>query len=223
MLMSQRDHFQRHPGRPDFESSASGSRDIRSAAGNPSFARDSGSSCAPQINIGTAPDDTRTNEAELDALLRLAARVPDHGRLGPWRFIIFKEDARARFGAELARIVQHDVPAADGKRLHLERERLTRAPVVVCVVSNVTYGHKIPAWEQELSAGAVCQNMLIAACAMGYASQWITEWYSANPHVDTVLGLGRNERVAGFIYLGTASVDPAERPRPDWRDRVSHF
>ncbi|MEP0068669.1 nitroreductase [Pyruvatibacter sp.] len=160
---------------------------------------------------------------ELEDLLRLAARVPDHGRLGPWRFVIFTGDARARFGEELARIVQKELPTADEKRLSLERGRLTRAPVVVCVVSNVTYGHKIPVWEQELSAGAVCQNMLIAAHAMGYAGQWVTEWYSANPQVDAVLGLGRNERIAGFIYLGTASVEPTERPRPDWRDRTSYF
>ncbi|CDO59981.2 Nitroreductase family protein [Candidatus Phaeomarinobacter ectocarpi] len=162
-------------------------------------------------------------KSELDDLLRLAARVPDHGRLGPWRFIVFTGDARVRFGEELARIVQKQVPAAEEKRLGLERGRLTRAPVVVCVVSNVTYGHKIPVWEQELSAGAVCQNMLIAAHAMGYAGQWVTEWCSANPLVDAVLGLGRNERIAGFIYLGTASVEPTERPRPDWRDRTSHF
>lgn len=162
-------------------------------------------------------------KSELDDLLRLAARVPDHGRLGPWRFIVFTGDARVRFGEELARIVQTQVPAAEEKRLGLERGRLTRAPVVVCVVSNVTYGHKIPVWEQELSAGAVCQNMLIAAHAMGYAGQWVTEWCSANLQVDAVLGLGRNERIAGFIYLGTASVEPTERPRPDWRDRTSHF
>lgn len=163
------------------------------------------------------------SEAELDDLLRLATRVPDHGRLGPWRFIIFKGEARARFGVELARIAQKELLTADEKRLNVERERLTRAPVVVCVVSNVTCGHKIPVWEQELSAGAVCQNMLIAARAMGYAGQWITEWYSADPDVGAVLGLGRNERVAGFIYLGTAVIEPTERPRPDWRDRTSHF
>lgn len=163
------------------------------------------------------------DKMELDDLLRLAARVPDHGRLGPWRFIVFTGDARIRFGEELARIVQKQVPAADEKRLGLERGRLTRAPVVVCVVSNVTYGHKIPVWEQELSAGAVCQNMLIAARAMGYAGQWVTEWCGASPQVDAILGLGRNERIAGFIYLGTASVEPTERPRPDWRDRTSHF
>lgn len=161
--------------------------------------------------------------AETDYLLRLATRAPDHGRLGPWRFIVFAGEARARFGEDLARIVQMELPAADDKRLSLERGRLTRAPVVVCVVSNVAYGHKIPAWEQELSAGAVCQNMLIAAHAMGYAGQWVTEWCSANPHVDAVLSLARNERIAGFIYLGTASVEPKERPRPDWRGRISHF
>lgn len=161
--------------------------------------------------------------AQLDDLLRLAARVPDHGKLGPWRFIVFEGDARARFGDALAEVFQADDPAADADRVEFERQRFLRAPVVVCVTSCVQPDHKIPVWEQELSAGAACQTLLIAANAMGYAAQWLTEWYGFHGAVDTVLELGEHERVAGFIYLGTAKGDLTERKRPDWRDRVSRF
>ncbi len=163
------------------------------------------------------------NPSELKTLLQIAQRVPDHGKLTPWRFVIFEGPSRENFGNILAKVAATHFQNINDEHIEIERNRLTRAPLVVAVISTVIENHKIPEWEQILSAGAVCQNMLIAAHAMGYAGQWVTEWYSANPQVDAVLGLCRNERIAGFIYLGTASVEPTERPRPDWRDRTSYF
>ena len=160
---------------------------------------------------------------ELDELVRIAARVPDHGKLGPWRFIVFEGQARYRFGLELARIFQKEEPSADEQRVLFERNRFMRAPAVICITSNATLDHKVPVWEQQLSAGAVCQTMLVAARAMGYAAQWLTEWYSYHWEVDDVLGLNEDERVAGFIYLGTATTELKERRRPDWRERVTRF
>lgn len=148
-----------------------------------------------------------------DALLRLAARVPDHGKLFPWRFITFEDEARARFGDILEARLRDLEPEAPPERFELERNRFTRAPLVIAVISDVTENHKIPEWEQILSTGAVCQTLLIAASAMGFAAQWLTEWYGYDAVAREALGLSGNERVAGFIYIGTASEDPTERPR----------
>ena len=151
---------------------------------------------------------------ELRTILTAGARVPDHGKLAPWRFIVFRGEARAAFGAELARIYAAAQPGATAEQIGFEANRLTRAPVVVAVISRVTPGIKIPEWEQVLSAGAVCQNMLVAATALGFGAQWLTEWYAFDRQVSALLGLGENERVAGFIYLGSESVAKDERPRP---------
>lgn len=148
-----------------------------------------------------------------DALLRLAARVPDHGKLFPWRFITFEGEARARFGKILEERLRELEPAAPPERFELERNRFTRAPLVIAVISDVTENHKIPEWEQILSAGAVCQTLLVAASAMGFAAQWLTEWYAYDPVARAALDLSASERVAGFVYIGTATEDPTERPR----------
>lgn len=160
------------------------------------------------------------------ALLELAARTPDHGKLFPWRFIVFEGEARTRFGEILhARLLELE-PEAPNERLELERTRFERAPLVIAVISDVTPGHKIPDWEQQLSAGAVCFNLLVSASAMGFAAQWLTEWYAYDSAIDEALGLGETERVAGFVYIGTASETPTERPRPEprverWQPRSS--
>jgi nitroreductase len=113
--------------------------------------------------------------------------------------------------------------AASKERLRQERERFTRAPVVVAVVSKAREQIPIPVWEQQLSAGAVCQTMLIAATAMGFAANWLTEWYAFHPVVKERLGLKPGERVAGFIYIGHPAAPLEERPRPDMAAIVSHF
>jgi nitroreductase len=161
-----------------------------------------------RLMTGPGPD-----AEQRDALVRLAARVPDHGKLFPWRFITFEGEARARFGEILEARLRDLEPAAPPERFELERNRFTRAPLVIAVISDVTENHKIPEWEQILSAGAACQTLLIAASAMGFAAQWLTEWYAYDPAARAALGLADNERVAGFIYIGTASEDATERPR----------
>jgi nitroreductase len=163
------------------------------------------------------------NEEELRTILTAGARVPDHGKLAPWRFIIFRGEARAAFGAELARIHAAAQPGATAEQTGFEANRLTRAPVVVAVISRVTPGIKIPEWEQVLSAGAACQNMLVAATALGFGAQWLTEWYAFDPQVNALLGLKENEKVAGFIYLGSESVAKDERPRPVLADITSEW
>lgn len=153
---------------------------------------------------------------ELSKLFTIAARVPDHGKLAPWRFVVFEGEARARAGEVLVKAWQNANPHNVGApRLELERTRFTRAPVVVMVVSTAQPHAKIPEWEQILSAGAVCQNLLIAAHAMGYAGQWLTEWYAYDRAVLDAFGLDAHERVAGFIYLGSTDAEAFERPRPD--------
>jgi nitroreductase len=162
-------------------------------------------------------------DAELELILRAAARVPDHGKLGPWRFVRFTGDARLAFGQVLVDAWRAAHPDDEDARVELERGRLVRGPVVVAVISAVLPGHKIPEWEQVLSAGAVCMNMLTAAHASGYVAQWLTEWYSYDEQVRAALALGSDERVAGFIYLGSPLQAPKERVRPDLEERISDW
>ncbi|MCR9130589.1 MAG: nitroreductase [Alphaproteobacteria bacterium] len=157
---------------------------------------------------GPGPD-----AGQLETLLKIAARTPDHGKLFPWRFIVFEGEARARFGEVLETRLRELEPDGPDERYALERNRFLRAPVVIAVISDVTENHKIPEWEQVLSAGAVCQNLLIGASALGFAAQWLTEWYAYDRVVKTALGLAPGERVAGFIYVGSATADADERPR----------
>ena len=159
---------------------------------------------------------------ELRTILRAAARVPDHGKLFPWRFIVFEGDARARMGALLVECLK-ETETATPERAALEAGRFLRAPVVVGVVSRVRGAIPIPEWEQQLSAGAVCQTMLIAASALGFVANWITEWCAYHPLVLERLGLKPGERIAGFIYIGKSTVPLEERARPDMEKIVSRF
>lgn len=161
--------------------------------------------------------------AELDRIIRCGLRVPDHGKLGPWRVLRFTGNAREDFGAVLVDAWQQAHPDNPPERAELERRRLLRAPVVLAVISTVTPGHKIPEWEQVLSAGAVCQNLLVAAHASGFCAQWLTEWFAYDGNVAQALGLQKDERVAGWIHIGSASQTPPERPRPEYETRVSDW
>lgn len=165
---------------------------------------------------GPDPDELRT-------ILMAGMRAPDHGKLSPWRFILFEGDARAKFGELLADSVRTDEPTASDERLAMERNRFLRAPIVVAVVSRVREFIPIPEWEQILSAGAVCQNIVIATHAMGYAANWITEWYAYHPRVRESLGLKSGERIAGFIYIGKPAVPLEDRPRPDFEKIVTRY
>lgn len=151
----------------------------------------------------------------LDTLLTVATRVPDHRRLSPWRFIVVEGDARRDIGETLVDIQKSEDPAATETMLTDTASYFMRAPVVIGVVSSPDHSHKTPVWEQELSAGALCLNLLLAANASGFAGCWLTEWISFSQGVKTLFGLSETERFAGFIYLGTASDEPQERLRPD--------
>ncbi|MEM9495198.1 MAG: nitroreductase [Pseudomonadota bacterium] len=163
------------------------------------------------------------DDETLDALLKIAARAPDHRRVTPFRFVTFSGDARARFGAVLRKRFAENEPGAEETRLDCEEARFMRAPVVVAVISSVDKASRTPEWEQILTVGAVCQNLLIASSAYGFAAQWLTEWYAFDDGVAAALGLGADERVAGFIYIGTAREEPKERARPDMSKIVSRY
>jgi nitroreductase len=159
---------------------------------------------------------------QVETLLTIAARVPDHGKLAPWRFILFTGEERARAGAIIAEVYAAANPGADDKRLAIERNRLA-APLVVGVVSRAAPHGKVPEWEQVLSSGAVCMNLTNAAVAMGYATSWLTEWYAYDRAVLERFGLAPYEKMAGFIHIGTASGPRDDRPRPALGDILTTF
>lgn len=162
--------------------------------------------------------------AELDQILTVAARVPDHKKLVPWRFVVFEGEARARFGAVLAEAVRHEPgePPSD-VRLEAERGRFLRAPTVVAVISRTVPNPGAPEWEQQLSCGAACFNLCLAANALGYGTAWITEWYSYSATVSAALALAANERIAGFVYIGTEPEKQPDRDRPALADIVTRW
>jgi nitroreductase len=152
---------------------------------------------------------------ELDAMLAIASRVPDHGKLAPWRFVVIEGEARGRLGETLAAMARADDPRVGEDRLQAARATFAQAPVVVAVVACLKPHPKIPEWEQALSAGAVCMNLVIAANAMGYGSSWLTGAAAFDRRFLDALGLSPAERLAGFIHIGRPAMTPADRPRPD--------
>lgn len=162
--------------------------------------------------------------AQLDAILVLAARVPDHKMLVPWRFVVFEGEARARFGEALAAACQaEEKESPSSVRLDTERNRFMAAPLVIGVVSRTTTPSPIPEWEQILSAGAAAYNVCLAANAHGFVSNWVTGWYSYSPGIRRALGLAENERIAGFVHVGTAKETTADRPRPNLAEIVTRY
>jgi nitroreductase len=161
------------------------------------------------------------SKKQIADILKCGARAPDHGKLFPWRFILFEGKGRERAGDILAEVMEAEGERA--KQVEEERGRFLRAPLVIGVISAAREQHKIPVWEQELSAGAVCQNILVAATALGFVANWLTEWYAYHPVVKQKLGLKPGERVAGFIYVGTAKDELEERPRPEMDKIVTSF
>jgi len=149
--------------------------------------------------------------AELAGLLTLAARVPDHGKLFPWRFIVVEGAAKAGLVTALEAIA---AARPDALKANAALAKLKAPPVSIAIVSRVSAG-KIPEWEQVLSAGAVCMNLLLAAAAAGFGANWITDWYAYDSAALALLGLAEGERIAGFVHIGTAAEPPLERIRPD--------
>ncbi|MGC6472540.1 MAG: nitroreductase family protein [Parvibaculales bacterium] len=160
---------------------------------------------------------------QLRTLLEIGARVPDHGKLAPWRFLVFSGAARTAFDDRLRTVYTQRHPEADAADIATSCTCMVRAPLVIGVVSSPKQHPKIPDWEQHLSAGAACQNILIAAQSMGFAAQWLTQWYAYDETVHAHLGLSGTERLAGFIYVGTAVEPPKERARPDVDELTTHW
>jgi nitroreductase len=152
--------------------------------------------------------------AEIDTLLTVASRVPDHGKLVPWRFIVFEGEARRAAGAAIVQAFQVKYPDAKPEQAEVEGARLTRAPLVIAVISRAAPHVKIPEWEQVLSAGAAAMNLVLAAHALGYGACWITEWYAYDRGVLNALGLQPHEKIAGFVHIGRPPGVPEDRPRP---------
>jgi nitroreductase len=164
------------------------------------------------------------SEEQIKQILKIGSRVPDHKKQVPWRFLTFEKSTRGKFGKILRTIFAKNNPKTNEKILDFEENRFLRAPLVIAVISTADKDNpKVPEWEQILTAGAVCQNILIASNAMGYASQWLTEWYAYDKVVLKELNLNPNERIAGFIYIGTASKQPKERGRPDLTNLVKKW
>ena len=164
------------------------------------------------------------SEEQIKQILKIGSRVPDHKKQVPWRFLTFEKSTRGKFGKILRTIFAKNNPKTNEKILDFEENRFLRAPLVIAVISTADKDNpKVPEWEQILTAGAVCQNILIASNAMGYASQWLTEWYAYDKVVLKELNLNPNERIAGFIYIGTASKQPKERGRPDLANLVKKW
>ena len=150
--------------------------------------------------------------ADLQAILEIGLRTPDHGKLFPWRLVVLAPETRAAL-AESLRPFADDQP--DVRKAQAVLAKLTAPPVTVMVVSTPVRDHKVPVWEQELSAGALAMNLSHAAFAHGFSASWITDWYAYDPRALSLFGIGESERIAGFIHMGTLATAPLERPRPD--------
>jgi nitroreductase len=175
-------------------------------------------SVKPSELVGPAP-----SAAEVETLLTIASRVPDHGKLVPWRFIVFDGEARLAAGDAIVAAFRRKYPQANAEHVAVERQRLARAPLVIAVVSRAAPHVKIPEWEQVLSAGAAAMNLVLAAHALGYAASWMTEWYAYDREVLDALGLAANERIAGFVHIGRSNAAPTDRPRPPLNEITTRF
>ncbi len=160
-------------------------------------------------------------KAEIEEILRLASRVPDHGKIAPWRFIVYRGEERARIGEELLKLAIEKKPDLSDEMIAVERSRFTRAPVVIAVVSKAGPHVKIPEWEQLMSAGALCLNVILAANAHGWVANWLTEWFAYDERAFPLLGIEPGERVAGYIHMGSTTFPAIERPRPELSQTVT--
>jgi nitroreductase len=154
------------------------------------------------------------SESQLDTLLTIASRVPDHGKLVPWRFLVFRKDRRAQLAEALAACFRVDHPDATPDQIEKERSRFADSPLIIGVISRAAPHAKIPEWEQVLSAGAACMNLVTAAHAIGFGANWVTGWPAYDRSCLNLLGIADNEKVAGYIHIGTPSAALEDRPRP---------
>ena len=161
--------------------------------------------------------------AEIETLLTIGARVPDHGKIAPWRFIVFEGDARHRAGDANAEVFAKNNPGASPDEIQKQRGSFSEAPLVIAVVSSTREHPKVPPWEQQLSAGAACMNIVTAATALGYAANWLTGWFASDRDALAALGIAPDERLAGFIHIGGLAQPPEDRPRPSLAEVVTRF
>lgn len=152
---------------------------------------------------------------ELKDIIALAARVPDHGKIAPWRFILVDGDKRLELGEKMADILKAKTPKMDDNHYKMEKERFLRGKNVAILISSPNIHHpKVPVWEQELSAGAIGYNLILSAWSFGYAATWLSEWPMFDDDVKALLELKEDERIAGFFYFGYPLESPIERERP---------
>jgi nitroreductase len=163
------------------------------------------------------------SEAELETLLTVASRVPDHGKLTPWRFVVLRKEGRAPLAEALARCFRADHPEATPDQIEKERARFANSPLIVGVISRAGPHDKIPEWEQILSAGAACMNLVTAAHALGYGANWVTGWAAYDRSCLDLLGVASNERVAGWVHIGKPTAALDDRPRPKLDDIVTRL
>lgn len=161
------------------------------------------------------------NEQQLKTLLTIAARVPDHKKLEPWRFLVIQGEARKQLGEQFAEIRKQQVELPPQQYQDLQQSFM-RAPLVIAVIFS-PIEQRVPKFEQLLSTGAVCQHINIAAGAMGFGSQWITGWSCEDQQAHQVLGLTDQEMIAGYMYIGSTDIQPEDRKRPDLGEKVTHF
>ena len=160
---------------------------------------------------------------ELQVLLTMATRVPDHGKITPWRLVVFEGDARVQVGEKLAAIAARNNPELDDASLAIERQRFLPAPLTIMVISSPQDHPKVPKLEQLLSAGNVAFNLLHGAAALGYGASWVTRWYAFDEEASTMLGARAGEQIIGFVHIGTAKAAMDDRPRPALEDVVSYW
>lgn len=160
---------------------------------------------------------------ELEQILTIATRVPDHGKLAPWRLVLYRGDARVRAGEKLAAIKKAQKPDLDEASLENERRQFLPAPLTVGVLSTAAPHVKIPEFEQLLSAGNVCLNLVHGAYAFGYAAQWVTRWFAYDDQAARMLGAKDGERFVGFVHIGTPTAVIEDRPRPELATVVSDW
>jgi nitroreductase len=159
---------------------------------------------------------------ELEQILKIAARVPDHGKLAPWRFVVVDKEQRREFGVLLRQALQAEDECA-GPAHHEKADQFSQqGETLVVLISAPVQEHKIPVWEQELSAGAAAMNLLTAAHALGYVGAWITGWQAYSPMVNAAF-CKPGERIAGFLFLGSPGRELEERPRPEMAEIASRW
>lgn len=175
-------------------------------------------SASAKAMAGPGPD-----VAQLRDILSIAVRVPDHGKLNPWRFVVFESEARAGVGALFAKRFAELHPDYPAENIAFQKGLFARAPVVVAVVSTAAEHAKIPVWEQLMSSAAVCFNLVVAAQAHGFDAQWQSDWVAYDEGAKAAMGISPQEKVSGLIYIGTSTVPLEDRPRPDASALTTHW